>query len=1813
MNTIPATQGAAPIAAARSLLFAITLASLASCGGGGGGGEGSTERPEGVYTGFSSSGNLDWTLPTGEGGGDSGVGVGAGADGDGGVGAGGDFGQFRNALLVVKYPDGSPVGNGQALTDPGSGMVTIKPRKGYLGPLYLELRGGADASYFEEGKDAFVPFPTGQVIRTWIPRIDKNIGITPFTETAYRLLTEGSTPEKAAAAVPTAPEIRAANDKVRSLLNRQFPAVLAVDDITRLPFIKSPSAAGQITNNPRGIYGLVNGAFSKQAAMFNPGEPAPTLAAIAQLSTDLLDGKLDGLRDALPAVAAGRRTYDPNTLTGELTSALAEQSERFGTQDARGLLPRVLNFGSARHEGYLFDTSLKPGGEAVTTVAGWVSEDRLGRSVGTESPRKLPGRVFGVYGNLGHGGVFLKANAANSQAKLYGFGDNIAGELGDGTTGLGTRASAGDAVEISLPTTSVVTHVAGGFAHTVARMADGSVYTWGDNSYSQLGQGVGSAGLVRAETPVKVTLPLPAISVAASNTASYALLEDGRVFSWGSSWGFGLLGDGVKDSVRNSPAAVQAPGGDLSEVVQIVARDNDVIVTRRDGTVWTWGSFPSEAPFAYTDGDVSGAYRGGSPLPTKINGLDLQPGVQVRKILAEQGLFVVLTDDGAVYTWGVHFDITAQAVLRDLSAVQVLGLPKVRDLMPGGFVGYGSRPFDRLTSMAIDYRGNLWKVRGRVAERYDPDRPTETHRPTTQGPRSDCASCHVVLTDWPLQAPVATNPNECVPPAAVHGDALNLLINSKTECTLCHNPARKTVTLPNGWLNCKHPVLPPPRPAEPAASGVQACKVSANHVFTPPGAACSACHNSVIARPLRSLAPPCSPPDQPPAIATTVTITAALNDANVNIAAGSATTDTTPVLAGTLGAALSGAQSLVLRRNGNVVGKAAVQGTAWTYADSGAGNGTQTYVARVEEGSGFFGAASNAYSLVIDTVAPTLTAGITGVLGDGIAIAEGHATSDTTPTVEGVLSAAPAAGEFVQLQRNGMPTGAGAGVSVAGTAWTFTEPAALAAGRYAYTARVVDAAGNLGAMSTARSVIVNTTLPTPTITTALNDSGVAIAPGASTTDTTPALQGSLSAALLPGQSVKVLRNGVALAGSATLTGASNTGWTYTDPGAADGTHAYTARADQGALTGAPSAGYVIVVDTTAPSISPAITAVIDEFLGVVPDGGRSTDDTPVVTGSLPAALGAGETLQLWRDATVLSGATLSFTTPTSWTFQEGALTSGATYTYTARVVDAAGNAGAFGAGRSVIIDTSQRTATITAAFNDSVVPNLLIANGAATSDTSPVLEGTLATALISGQSLVVRRNAAPVGNAVVTGGGWRFTDSGATNGAQTYTVRVESGANTFGPASNAYVVVIDSIAPAVTVSVTGIQGDGVAINNGWTTSDTTPTVTGTLSAAAGTGEFVQLLRNGVALAASASLSGTAWTFTEPVALAVGTYAYAARVVDAAGNLGTLSSSWSVIVNTSVTTAKIITAVNDSGKSDVTIVSGASTNDTTPRLHGTIGAALLPGQAVNVLRNGVVLGGSAKLSGTEWVYTDPGAPDAAHTYTARVVQGTLLGDPSAGYVIVVDSVAPTIPVAITNIYGGDFAIADGAATNDTTPTLVGEIKGAPGAGEFVQILRNGAPLSAHAVVTGAAWTFTEPAALAEATYAYSARVVDEAGNAGPLGSSRSVIVNTSLPGTRIATAYDTKNVEIASGGFTYDTTLRFSGTIDAALLPGQVVKIYRDGAVLKDNTSVDGRVWSHTDTILTAGAYTYTARVVQGSLPGALSAGYVIRANCPCKP
>jgi len=1700
-------------------IAALVMLTLGSCGGGGGGEAGETPPPLelGVFTGFSDTGNLNWESTGGDGSG--GVGDG-GASGDGGVGAGGDFGQFRGANICVFLDNGAQLGC--ALTDNVKGMVTIKPGRDYRGGLRIELSGTPTATYYEEGRDTFVPFPADRKIRVWVPAISRNIGITPFTEAAYRMLTEGTAPESAGTN-PTKEQIRAANERVRQALNEHFPSALHVDDIARLPFIKSQSLpAGSMGTDPRGRYGLVNGAFSKQASFHNGDSVTPTLDAVRQLAEDMLDGRIDGRNGDQPAGSPGARTYDPNTFTGELTSALAEQAARFGAQEALDVLPKVLNFGNVRYEGYLFDGSISKSGNAFSTVAGWVAGNARGFVTGQQFDR-LPGqRALALYANNGHGGGFYKADALGPRHKVYAIGDNVNGELG-----LGTREpTVGRAIEVDLP--GAMTHAVGGFAHTVMRLANGQVFAWGDNTFGQLGQGQGPDTLPNSLTPMQVTLPRPALAVAATNIASYALLDDGSVWAWGDNGGFGLLGNGARDGMVATPTAV--PG--LTQVAQISARDNDVVVLRRDNTIWHWGSFPADES-AFDPGDVSTPYRGGTLQPVSVTGLPA--GVPVRKVITEQGLFAALLANGHVYHWGVHFDLTAGGILRDLAAQRILGLPPVRDLMPGGFIGYGARPFDRLTGMAVDYSGGMWKVRGRVAERFDPAEPAKQNRPQGATARPDCITCHTFLDESLEQLrarqPSTTGLPVCQPPDTVHAPGGASLLHAETDCVFCHNPSRanypqlaQPFAASGSWQNCAKPDNLPPRTQTTPTPLANSCTVPVGHVYTPPGTVCATCHNSVIARPLNTLDSACTQPrsDELPSIANLTTITGVLDLLGNPIAPGAVTSAARQQVRGTLSLDLSAGQRVEVTRNGTVLGSATVSGRGWSYTHpTDTSDGSTSFSARVAA-AGAFGRTSNSVSFTVDTAPPAASATVSGFTDDvlGTTLGSGAFSSDTTPTVNGNLSAALGGGESVQVLRGGVVVGVAA---VSGATWTFAEPNPLIPGNYSWQARTTDLAGNVTGPSTAATLTIVAGLTTTSLTQIVNDANVVVAPGGTTSDATPTLRGTVSAALPAGHVVRVLRDGVSI-GTAALTG---TNWSLTDPGANNGEHTYVARAEAGAVIGTPSAGYTITIDTVAPTQAANVTQIADDFIGALANGATTADTTPIIAGTLSAPLAAGEQVRLLRGGVQVA---LVTTASTDWTYTEPAPLANGAYTYQVQVVDAAGLLGSLGSTRSVNIDAASIPLPGAATFLNTINGVAPIAGSVpANNDTTPTLAGTLQRALIAGERVRIHRGVnggalASLADATVTGTSWSYTSTALADGTYAFRAQIEQIANpgVYGLSSATVSDPIDNTLPAQTVTITNLRennGGTVVANAGYTT-DTSPFLEGTLSAPLAAGEQLRVLRslNGGAAAdvGAASVSGSNWTYAEG-ALAGGLYGYTLRVRDAALNLGPLSATRSVNVVTNLPTTTI-TNING-------LANGAPTNDTTPTVNISLSANLPAGYVVRVFRGVTSLGTIGTCANT-CSFIDgplPGTSGTTYSYTARTeVGGTALGATSNTRSIVLDTVAPAAAptfqvfsnnrpfqnntTGLPSSFDGfgrstnEVQFSSGVSTSDPDPRVQITFS-ALASNETIQLFRGGTNVTASVSFTSTTGTYNHPALLARPPAApnstgsvvYTARRSDDAGN------------------------------------------------------------------------------------------------------------------------
>ena len=110
---------------------------------------------------------------------------------------------------------------------------------------------------------------------------------------------------------------------------------------------------------------------------------------------------------------------------------------------------------------------------------------------------------------------------ATSHYTTVGWGENVFRQLGDGT----------NVTPHSSPVPSVglhfVTAIAAGGTHSLALVANGSVYSWGHNEFGQLGNGSTLVG----EVPAVVPGLGPAKAIAAGLNFSLALLTNGTVMA----------------------------------------------------------------------------------------------------------------------------------------------------------------------------------------------------------------------------------------------------------------------------------------------------------------------------------------------------------------------------------------------------------------------------------------------------------------------------------------------------------------------------------------------------------------------------------------------------------------------------------------------------------------------------------------------------------------------------------------------------------------------------------------------------------------------------------------------------------------------------------------------------------------------------------------------------------------------------------------------------------------------------------------------------------------------------------------------------------------------------------------------------------------------------------------------------------------------------------------------------------------------------------------------------------------------------------
>jgi alpha-tubulin suppressor-like RCC1 family protein len=260
-------------------------------------------------------------------------------------------------------------------------------------------------------------------------------------------------------------------------------------------------------------------------------------------------------------------------------------------------------------------------------------------SGGTDTGRTIPGAVRYIDGVESTKAGCAHGLALKTDGTVRSWGDNSYGQLGDAAVGIDSN------VPVETYGLVNVKAISAGCNHNLALKENGSVWAWGDNEYGQIGNGFSGPGFY-AHVPVRVAkLGTGAKAIAAGRDFSLALMKDGTVQSWGKN-SDGQLGNG--EALPGASRAVPSKVANLSGV-KAIATDGfarHALALKQDGTVRTWGD------------DFSGQLGNGGFLP----GVDKALPVQVKNLSGVKAVSaggfhsLALLESGRVRSWGANLD-----------------------------------------------------------------------------------------------------------------------------------------------------------------------------------------------------------------------------------------------------------------------------------------------------------------------------------------------------------------------------------------------------------------------------------------------------------------------------------------------------------------------------------------------------------------------------------------------------------------------------------------------------------------------------------------------------------------------------------------------------------------------------------------------------------------------------------------------------------------------------------------------------------------------------------------------------------------------------------------------------------------------------------------------------------------------------------------------------------------------------------------------------------------------------------------------------
>ncbi|MCD7948507.1 MAG: InlB B-repeat-containing protein [Oscillospiraceae bacterium] len=274
--------------------------------------------------------------------------------------------------------------------------------------------------------------------------------------------------------------------------------------------------------------------------------------------------------------------------------------------------------------------------------------------------------------------------ALTSNGTLYAWGYNYYGQLGMGTTASATPIMTPTAVKSSY-FDGKITAIAAGYNFSMAITEKGTLYTWGINTYGELGNN----SYTFTGVPQKISMSENVTAISAGWESAMVLTESGKVYVCGYG-GYGEMGDGTYTVYNKQFKQVTGVYSAKDPVVQISNDGYHMLALTQNGTLWSWGKGDR--------GELGNGARVHKNTPQNITSLvPLQSGESIVQIDAGYEDMAVLTSTGRLLACGTSM-YGALGIGGDFSAVgeqstlmQIFSAPDVTSEIVNGGAGYWKR------------------------------------------------------------------------------------------------------------------------------------------------------------------------------------------------------------------------------------------------------------------------------------------------------------------------------------------------------------------------------------------------------------------------------------------------------------------------------------------------------------------------------------------------------------------------------------------------------------------------------------------------------------------------------------------------------------------------------------------------------------------------------------------------------------------------------------------------------------------------------------------------------------------------------------------------------------------------------------------------------------------------------------------------------------------------------------------------------------------------------------------------------------------